>query len=444
MLHPTSSNPQQPSSATDASVPEPTIENAIEHAKRAFALKKYEQAVEHYASALELITEKHGESAPETADLYFSYGRALLENAISHNSVLGKEQPDEDADDAHIGKLASTNDDSVSASVLLDERVKSDWLIGGYPSTASNRPILSFSGDVDEDGDEDPEVDLLEQANRQIEEAERDEEEEEAEPEDDFNAAWEVLDLARAIYARQGDDVEVRLKLADTYMSLGDVSLETEKFDQAITDYSAGLKLKEELLPVSSRHIAEAHYKLSMVLDLSSGRLSESIIHAEKALESVASRISELRAGLSGQLSSDGPEKEGTKGKGKATTKLVRDGTIQSMTRPQMESELKELEGLREDLALKVEELKVSPNENLGLSAPTLAAQALDKELNAGPSTPLPAPAQATVNDLTSMVKKKKKAPEPPAEESAQVKRKADADADTSTEKKARLDTPKS
>ena len=32
-----------------------SLEDTIEHAKRAFALRKYEQAVEHYASALELV-----------------------------------------------------------------------------------------------------------------------------------------------------------------------------------------------------------------------------------------------------------------------------------------------------------------------------------------------------------------------------------------------------
>lgn len=46
-------------------------------------------------------------------------------------------------------------------------------------------------------------------------------------PEDDFNAAWEVLDLARALYERQGDSDETKLKVADTYIALGDVSLET-------------------------------------------------------------------------------------------------------------------------------------------------------------------------------------------------------------------------
>lgn len=45
----------QKSAATDASEPKVTIESAVEHAKRAFALKKFEQAVEHYASALELM-----------------------------------------------------------------------------------------------------------------------------------------------------------------------------------------------------------------------------------------------------------------------------------------------------------------------------------------------------------------------------------------------------
>jgi len=101
---------------------------------------------------------------------------------------------------------------------------------------SANGPVLSFSGDGEE---EDPAVDLfanVEKAGSEEEEApaqaddDDDDEEGEDEPEDDFNAAWEVLDLARAIYDReiqQEDDDEVKLKLADTYIALGDVSLET-------------------------------------------------------------------------------------------------------------------------------------------------------------------------------------------------------------------------
>lgn len=82
--------------------------------------------------------------------------------------------------------------------------------------------FLSFSGDA-----EDEPVDMFAEAEKAAEE-EEEEEDPEAEPEDDFNAAWEVLDLARAIFEKQKEENdEAKLKLADTYMCLGDVSLET-------------------------------------------------------------------------------------------------------------------------------------------------------------------------------------------------------------------------
>lgn len=171
----------------------------------------------------------------------------------------------------------------------------------------------------------------------------------------------------------------VRLALADTLISLGDVSLETgtrwlsyshplhpltytsEKFEQAITDYSAGLQHKKDLLPLSSRQIAEAHYKLSMVLDLTSGRLSDAIMHAQLALESVEARLAELHNGLttapdaaSTSASVTEPEQD-AKGKGKA--KPVSQDDVANLSKSQIESEIKELEGLKEDLALKVRTL---------------------------------------------------------------------------------------
>jgi len=231
----------------------------------------------------------------------------------------------------------------------------------------------------------------------------------------------------------------------------------TEKFDQAITDYEVGLKLKINLLPTSSRQIAEAHYKLSMVLDLTSGRLSDAIIHVQKALESVESRLAELRDGLAGQLpplpTQTTNDTKG-KGKGKSSGRLVRDDYVQNMSKTQIESEIKELQGLRDDLALKVswpsmlrcicwiqtylqvEELKTSPNESLTTSAPALVAQALDRELNAGSSSSNTTP--TVVNDLTSMVVKKKKKV---SDDSNAGKRKADEEAEPlNVDKKPKLD----
>lgn len=102
-----------------------------------------------------------------------------------------------------------------------------------------------------------------------------------------------------------------------------------------------------------------------MVLDLTSGKLAQAIEHAEKALESVETRLAELRNGLSGQLPPlpvpervQQAERVDVKGKGKATAptpvKVAQEELVQNMSKAQIEGEIKELEGLREDLALKV------------------------------------------------------------------------------------------
>ncbi|KAJ7063751.1 hypothetical protein C8F01DRAFT_1134196 [Mycena amicta] len=388
------------------STDEMDLPTTIEHAKRAFALQKYEQAVEHYATALEMMTKEHGDDAPQTADVYFAYGQALLENAIAQSSVLGKDQPDQEDEDDAPGE-----------------------------ATSGNGPILSFSGDAEDDA-----VDLFKAAEDAVAAEDNDNDGEDAEgggdePEDDFNAAWEVFELARGIYAKQseengGEDAALQLKLAETYLALGDVSLETEKFDQAITDYEAGLALKSVLLPQSSRQLAEAHYKLSIVLDLTSGRLADAIQQAECALESIECRLALLRNPQAGTVSAnDTPD---PKGKGKGKSKQVEDVSLAGMTPAQIEAEMKELEGLKEDLAVKIDELKTRPAEPIG-NASALAAQALDKDLNAGSASS----GTTAVNDLTMAVKKKKK---PSVEESSPGKRKADDAAEAEGSKKARVE----
>ncbi|KAJ7117534.1 hypothetical protein C8R44DRAFT_879099 [Mycena epipterygia] len=147
---------------------------------------------------------------------------------------------------------------------------------------------------------------------------------------------------ARDIRQADRGDEDVQLKLADTYIALGDVSLETEKFDQA------GLALKGELLPRSPRQIAKAHYSRSMVLDLTSGCLGDAITHAEHALESVECRLGELTSPSTAPAAAPPPRPKG-KAKAMGTTRLMR-----SMSATRTEAETKELAGQKEDLALKM------------------------------------------------------------------------------------------
>ena len=90
---------------------------------------------------------------------------------------------------------------------------------------------------------------------------------------------------------------------------------------------------------------------------MSSGRLSDAIAHAESALASVEARLAELRNAVSGQLKVEPLQEADAKGKGKGPAKgprMLGDDAIQNMTQAQRASEIKELEGLKEDLALKV------------------------------------------------------------------------------------------
>ncbi|KDQ13013.1 hypothetical protein BOTBODRAFT_175889 [Botryobasidium botryosum FD-172 SS1] len=382
-----------------------TLESHIELGKRAFALRKYEEAVDHYGSALELKTAEGDDSSLEYANLLFVYGKALLENGISQSAVLGKEE--------------------------AESALKKDDEAGQGSTSNAKSDRFHFGGDEDEEG-----VDLLGEAPIEEEGEEEDDGEDDlaAEPEDDFNAAWEVLDLARAIFEKD-DSHESKLKLGDVYVALGDVSLETEKFDQAITDFTAAVKLKMELFPIYSRQIAEAHYKLSMTLDLTPGRLSDAIEHAAKALESVQARLAILRDAAGGNLVVPEASSNG-KGKGRAVLEDDLMKEIESMSKEGLQSQIKEFEELETDLNLKLEDLKSTPENKE--SAPEQAekelAAALNQKATVGASSATPLP----VNDLTSMVRKKK-AP-PATAETGKRKAQESPERPSQEKKKSRVD----
>ncbi len=124
------------------------------------------------------------------------------------------------------------------------------------------------------------------------------------------------------------------------------------------------------------------------MLDLSSGRLEEAIGHAGRAVECVDARVAELREALSqkgksaeggeaglanGQAEVDGEangqaeqadasvvaegqEKKSGKGKGKqkSNSTILPEDDLHNLSAAQLAVEIRELEGLREDLGLKV------------------------------------------------------------------------------------------
>jgi HAT1-interacting factor 1 len=248
--------------------------------------------------------------------------------------------------------------------------------------TVSN-PRFHFEGEPDlreveaEDGDE-------------ADDEENQEEKEEEEGESDmFNDAWDVLDIARVIYEKDTSQ-EARLKLADVYSCLGDVSLETEKFDQAIPDFRSALSIKQGILDEDNRELAELHYKLALALEYSTSEQHQAIEETQNAVKVLRNRLSTLKEK---QLAESGD----VKGKGKESNAVVDSGRTSDI-----QKEIDEIQELIPDMEVKIEELK-NPKQ--------LEAQVdmLKEMLGLKGSTGLPAvPIPANVNDLSSLVKKRK------------------------------------
>ena len=142
-----------------------------------------------------------------------------------------------------------------------------------------------------------------------------------------------------------------------------------EKFDQAILDMTSALEIRAQHLPLSSRDIADCHFRLSMAYDMTVGQIEKQIEHVEKALASVRAREEDLAGALPNAPESKPvePPAEDPKSKGKATTSgeavedplnwLPKDDKVANMTKGQIESELRDVKAVREDLEAKVWDL---------------------------------------------------------------------------------------
>ncbi|MCJ1281695.1 hypothetical protein MMC26_001017 [Xylographa opegraphella] len=265
------------------------LKDLIAQATAKYAVKDYNTAAELYSQATELQAEMNGEMSSQNADLLYSYGRCLYHVAVSNSDVLGSKVAGEKREEAQgpakskwtegrTEKYDERHGDEREAKELVSamaiEKTGQLLIDNGKPE---RKPYFAFTGDENfDDSDEDEEEVGGEEGAAEAEVEE-----------DDFSNAYEVLDLARLLLQRKlkvaaasevigstdGDSADVKQlkeRLADTYDLQAEISLEGERFPNAVVDLRAALQLKEELFPQDSSLIAEAHYKLSLALEFSS------------------------------------------------------------------------------------------------------------------------------------------------------------------------------
>merc|ERR1712192_300592 len=123
-----------------------------------------------------------------------------------------------------------------------------------------------------------------------------------AEEEDDpsnLQLAWEMLELAKVVYTKtaeaEKDNLEVGRRLCETYMVLGEVSLENENYPQAVEDLELCLARRVASLPSDSRCIAETHYQLGIAQGFDM-KWEEAVVSLEAAIKVLGTRVANLKS----------------------------------------------------------------------------------------------------------------------------------------------------
>uniref|UniRef100_A0A452VIR6 Nuclear autoantigenic sperm protein n=1 Tax=Ursus maritimus TaxID=29073 RepID=A0A452VIR6_URSMA len=222
-------------------------------------------AVNAFQEAASLLGKKYGETANECGEAFFFYGKSLLELARMENGVLGNA-----LEGVHVEEEEG-------------EKTEDESLV------ENNDNIDETEGSEEEDKENDkaeetPNESLLE--NKSLQENEEEEI-------GNLELAWDMLDLAKIIFKRQ-ETKEAQLYAAQAHLKLGEVSVESENYVQAVEEFQACLNLQEQYLEAHDRLLAETHYQLGLAYGYNS-QYDEAVAQFSRSIDVIEKRMAVLR-----------------------------------------------------------------------------------------------------------------------------------------------------
>jgi len=211
------------------------------------------EALDDLSEVCEIFAKTHGVHAEVCAEPFFYYGKALLEMSKIESAVLGNclegfdhELVEEKSDFSQVENHEDLSKDEIEE---VDEQVW-DAFEQNFDQHETVAMLHRGEEEFDEDSDE--------------EEFEEEEPEAEGKPDGDdvghLELAWEMLELSKSIWATCGKSVME----AEALLYLGEVSLESNNYPQAVEDLSKAVDIKIKTAPVGSRTLAETHYQLGV------------------------------------------------------------------------------------------------------------------------------------------------------------------------------------
>jgi len=406
--------------------------------KKNLILNKYDESVNNIGDACKIYTAKYGEFDSQCAEIYFFYGKALLELARVENTVLGNAlngvpedtgpindsrygNPEDVAADEKkeisdkvIDALCDNNDSVVEKKeeeakpmegtdeikttepvAQSTEETKTDTATTNgetiEATTTTETPKEGAEGEgeegEDEEGEEeeDDEEDLTKNDEQVKDEAENEEI-------SSLQRSWEMFELAKLVYQKNfADDLAFKNKrIAECLIKLGEISIEQEMYEQAIIDIGESIKLQEaeEKEQRDERMLAESFYQWGLAQQFNN-QFNEAAESFQKSINIIQLRIEKLK----GKLAGTWPE-------GDADAELEKN-TIKE--------EIAELEALMPEMSGKLEEVSAQDAQSLSLIKEAKECFANNLANGGTPTNGTAVEINGEVKDITSLVKSKRK-----------------------------------
>jgi HAT1-interacting factor 1 len=416
-----------------------------------YSTKNYDAAAEHYADAVEIQAELNGEMAPENAELLFYYGRALYRSAVAKSDVLGNKVAKEEKKNKQPKAKKAAKAEAGEGSSAAKAEPKEE--------SVETKPYFQLQGDENWTDSEDEDDDMQDA--------------DQEDDDDDLGNAYEIFELARVLYERQlglqeGEASDkgkgkaeltprarvIKERIADCHGFLVEISLENERFHDAISDARKALALQEELYPFEHENVTEAHYSLSLALEFASvSKVREDQTGQTTDASAEQEQGKEDEDGINWELRKEAAEQtdlaiQSLEARLKKEEAALSSNALKPEQKKEKQAIIEDKKGMLEDLKTRLVDLKSDPKKQefdsidssvfKGLLGGLMGADAATQKAKLAEAT-------KTANDVSSMVKKKVKAPAPAvsgSNEASSSKRKLEVDDGGAEGKRAKTEEP--
>ncbi|XP_047470429.1 protein HGV2-like isoform X3 [Penaeus chinensis] len=269
-------------------------------------------------------------------------------------------------------------------------------------------------GDGDGEGEEESQEESQDEGEKEKganqEEGEKTEEDEEV---SNLQLSWEMLELAKVIYQKQQDEnPEMAKKVAQVYLKLGEVGLESENYTQGIEDFKQCLQIQEKILEEDNRCLAETHYQLGVAhsfsddFDKAIGSFTAAMKVIEMRITNLEKRIKEKKEWTEEQRKKDAAERP--------DPFYTEEGEIEELNKllPEMKEKVTDMEEMKKDSKDRLQKAAKEAFMANAIGGTSKAGSSSQTGFDAPSSSKSSNPTEIKASNITHLVRKKQRKPE--------------------------------